>query len=535
MQKVMIVDDEPIARNSIKYIIEKDIPELEIVALSSSGKDAIAKNYEFRPDIIIMDINMPGINGIEAMKQIRLTNEEVAFVIVSAYDYFDYAKEAVMLNASEYILKPVRREDLVASLKRIMLKNEQRQLDMMHQLEQSEKLRMLMPILENGFINAICLHDTRKEELQEYCSLFEYKNASGYIMVIEFMKMNTVDDMIQNNKIYNTYRDVLKGICTCIVGPIMSNRVVIYVNMYAGNDEYEHKSRAIELAEQIIRRTEHIFKDICIGIGNYYTDLTDAKKSYREAIKALRHINKNCINEELSSRIAHISDDVNKVELENDTYENLFEIYVYDRMKLDDVMQAREGFEEIYERMIKDPDMDYLSIKNAMLGFIVGLSKKWYSYTGDYYNVMSSILNANDEEDLFACASSYLNEVLSKIANDTQNKEKNIVKKAEDFIEKNYTEDITLDDIAREVNLSPNYFSRIYKECTGVNFTDRLLGFRMEKAKQILKDTDYSIKDVAYMVGYVDPNYFTKLFKKYTGITSREYRKKLEERKTIMV
>ena len=65
---------------------------------------------------------MPGINGIEAMKQIRLTNEEVAFVIVSAYDYFDYAKEAVMLNASEYILKPVRREDLVASLKRIMLK-----------------------------------------------------------------------------------------------------------------------------------------------------------------------------------------------------------------------------------------------------------------------------------------------------------------------------------------------------------------------------------------------------------------------------
>ena len=326
MQKIMIVDDEPIARNSIKYIIEKDIPELEIVALSSSGKDAIAKNYEFRPDIIIMDINMPGINGIEAMKQIRLTNEDVAFVIVSAYDYFDYAKEAVMLNASEYILKPVKREDLVASLKRIMLKNEQKQLDMMHQLEQSEKLRMLMPILENGFINAICLHDTRKEELQEYCSLFEYKNSSGYVMVIEFMKMNTVDDLIQNNKIYNTYRDVLKGICSCIVGPIMSNRVVIYVNMYAGNDEYEQKSRAIELEEKIIRRTEHIFKDICIGIGNYYTDLTDAKKSYREAIKALRYINKNSINDELSSRIAHISDDVNKVELENDTYENLFEI-----------------------------------------------------------------------------------------------------------------------------------------------------------------------------------------------------------------
>ena len=83
MQKVLIVDDEPIARNSVKYIIEKHIPELEIVALSSSGKDAIAKNYEHRPDIIIMDINMPGINGIEAMRQIRLINKDVSFIIVS--------------------------------------------------------------------------------------------------------------------------------------------------------------------------------------------------------------------------------------------------------------------------------------------------------------------------------------------------------------------------------------------------------------------------------------------------------------------
>ena len=298
MQKVLIVDDEPIARNSIKYIIEKHIPSLSIVGLSASGKDAIAKNYEFRPDIIIMDINMPGINGIEAMKQIRLTNEDVVFIIVSAYDYFEYAKEAVALNASEYILKPVKKEDLVESLKRVMIKIEQRQLDLMHSLEQSEKLRMVMPILENGFINAICLHDTRKEELEDYCSLFDYRESSGYVMVIEFIKMNNMDNIIQSSKVYNTYRDVLKGICNCIVGPVMSNRVVIYVNMYAGADEYERKTRSIELAEKIIRRTEHIFKDICIGIGNYYFDLTDAKKSYREAIKALRYLNRNSINDE---------------------------------------------------------------------------------------------------------------------------------------------------------------------------------------------------------------------------------------------
>ena len=81
MQKVLIVDDEPIARNSIQFIIEKHIPELEIVGMSSSGKDAIAKNYEYRPDIIIMDINMPGINGIDAMRQIRMTNSSTSSIL----------------------------------------------------------------------------------------------------------------------------------------------------------------------------------------------------------------------------------------------------------------------------------------------------------------------------------------------------------------------------------------------------------------------------------------------------------------------
>ena len=535
MQKVLIVDDEPIARNSVKYIIEKHIPELEIVALSSSGKDAIAKNYEHRPDIIIMDINMPGINGIEAMRQIRLINKDVSFIIVSAYDYFEYAKEAVMLDASEYILKPVRKETLIEALKRVMLKIEQKQLDMIHRLEQNEKMKMVMPILENGFINAICLHDTREEELQEYLRLFDYRDVSGFVLIIEFMGMNSLEEMVKGSKIYNTYRDVLKGVCNCIVGPIMSNRVVLYVNMYCPDDEFEQKSRAIDVAEKVIRRTGHIFKDICIGIGNYCNSLTGAKTSYREAAKALRYMNKDSINDEINSRICHIADDVNKVELGNDTYENLLEVYVFDRMKQDDIMSAKEGFEEIYERMVKDSNMDYLAIKNAMLGFIVGLSKRWYSYTGDYYNVMSSILEANSEEDLFECAYKYLNEIVIQISSDNQNKEKNLVKIAEDFIEENYAEDITLDDIAKEVNLSANYFSRIFKECTGVNFSDRLLSYRMEKAKQILRETNYSIKDVAFMVGYYDPNYFTKLFKKYTGITSREYRRKIEERKLTNV
>ena len=92
-------------------------------------------------------------------------------------------------------------------------------------------------------------------------------------------------------------------------------------------------------------------------------------------------------------------------------------------------------------------------------------------------------------------------------------------------MEKHFSDDISLEDIAKEVNLSSYYFSRFYKSATGINFSDRLTGIRIEKAKDYLKGTELSIKEVSYMVGYTDPNYFSKMFKKITGCTASEYKK----------
>ena len=189
----------------------------------------------------------------------------------------------------------------------------------MERLEQKEKIRMLMPMLESGFINAICLHDTRKEELNEYARLFDQKDSAGFVLVIEFLKMNSIQDILESNQLYEAYRDILKGVCNCIVGPLMSNRIVVYINMYAGEDEYERKKRSIEIAEKLVLKTENLFQNICIGIGNYHVDMTDAPISYREAIKALRYVNKSSLSDEKSSRIFHITDDIAGPELENDT------------------------------------------------------------------------------------------------------------------------------------------------------------------------------------------------------------------------
>ncbi len=120
MYKVLVVDDEPIAVESVVYMIKKNFESIDIVGTSRSGKDAIEKAHNLHPDIIIMDINMPGMNGLDAMKEIRLHIPNISFIVISAYDYF---AEAEVMGIEEYILKPVKETKFIETLNRALNKS----------------------------------------------------------------------------------------------------------------------------------------------------------------------------------------------------------------------------------------------------------------------------------------------------------------------------------------------------------------------------------------------------------------------------
>ena len=118
--KIMLADDEGIVIDSLKFIIEKEFGELCSIEFAKTGRSVIELAENFRPDIAIMDIQMPGINGIEAMREIRETNRNVIFIVMSAYDKFDYAKEAIKLGVLEYITKPMEKTRIIAALGKAM-------------------------------------------------------------------------------------------------------------------------------------------------------------------------------------------------------------------------------------------------------------------------------------------------------------------------------------------------------------------------------------------------------------------------------
>ena len=148
MYRIMLADDEGIVIDSLKFIIEKNFPgECEIQS-AKTGRSVIELAETFRPDIAFMDIRMPGINGIEAMKEIKKNNSNIVFIVLSAYDKFDYAKEAINLGVLEYINKPFDKMRIVEVLKKAMSAVDAERKTRREELEIKEKFETVMPIIE---------------------------------------------------------------------------------------------------------------------------------------------------------------------------------------------------------------------------------------------------------------------------------------------------------------------------------------------------------------------------------------------------
>lgn len=155
MYKIMIADDEGIVIDALKFIIQKNFGDSCVIESAKSGRSVIELAETFRPDIALMDIQMPGINGIEAMKEIRKENTNIIFVVISAFDKFDYAKEAINLGVLEYVNKPIEQNKIVEILKRAMKMVDGERERRSNDLRIREKLEIVVPVIETGFIYSV--------------------------------------------------------------------------------------------------------------------------------------------------------------------------------------------------------------------------------------------------------------------------------------------------------------------------------------------------------------------------------------------
>lgn len=524
MYKILLADDEGIVIDSLRFIIEKEFGNNCMIESAKTGRGVIELAETFHPDIAVMDIQMPGINGLDAMREIRTGNENIIFIVVSAYDKFDYAQEAMKLGAIEYMTKPMERTRMVAALKKAMELVDEERKRRSNDLFIREKLETVIPVLENGLIYNLLFHEYFDEDIENYRSMLEITEEYGYMMVLVSgdaavgnHMTNAVGSGVKLQRYYHDIRSYIKTYFNAIVGSVMGNKIAVMIPYSEKEMDYNARveiiGKARELAGKLRERTGNAFR---IGIGRV-GNIKDMEGSYRDAVNSLVLT---------TSTVAHADDLPIGCEYSEDypvsLEKKLFEEVEKGRTEAA-VAAAREYFEFIKKA-------DIMDVRLKVLEFALWAEHISYQTGGMIYKIsdrrdyLPTLMGMEDTDRLWNWFSDRIVFSCRNIAGRKEESSQDAIQAAKKYIENNYHENITLEDVSREVNISSYYLSRIFKEGTGENFIDYLTGLRIDKAKELLGTTNLSMKEICAKVGYSDPNYFSKSFKKNVGVTPTEYR-----------
>lgn len=523
----MLADDEGIVTDSLKFIIEKNFGQSCTVEYASTGRAVIELAEKYQPDIAIMDIHMPGINGIEAMKEIRKTNKTVIFIVMTAFDKFNYAKEAINLGVLEYLTKPVNQSVVIKVLQKAMDIIDTERTKRSNDLIIREKLEIVIPIIESDFIySAISGHDFDKVK-DDFYNLLGLSEEYGMMLVLEFGDSlvegnltNPVGISVKAQSFYSTIREGLKEELSCVVSPIMVNRIISFIPSAEPNLEYDDRIGLIEKARKLVRElTSKLDIQFKIGIGSV-TPTNKLADSYLEAINAIRTS---------KGRVAHVKDLPIGCEYDEDYPINI-ESNIFNKFENCDMEGTEMEANLFFDWMINNYPEHMMDVKLKVLEFVLFAEQKAFLKGGMTYHFLyrkdylNTIIQIDNYEQLRKWFIDKLTQACKNINTKREEQTSGLVSKAKLYIIENYNKDISLDEVSRKVDISPYYFSKLFKEQTGENFIEYLTNIRIEKAKNLLSNSDLNIKNICIDTGYSDPNYFSRIFKKQVGVTPTEYR-----------
>jgi two-component system response regulator YesN len=483
MRKILIVDDEELIRNGLKVMVERykeDYYDITTCHDGISAKEQIKENYF---DIIITDIRMPNLTGIELIKDIRNKGLNTSIVIVSGYDSFNYASEALKCGAKAYLLKPIKRNELYDTLESIEEDIE---------LKNTTNVEKINYILFNEKISSKDINKILNNIRQE----FLYDKFTCFVT-----RMKNKDS---KEKLYSYINDDK----TILFNDYKGNLVIF------SNSEKEVK--------KIIKDSNEL-SDLSIGMSSEGKGIDDIRKSYEEALRSYEY---RVFYEE-----KHI---INYSELEIKSRKNTIDENFLENIKnsigLDRIEDINNTLNSIVDvNNLSQYDLQYiLEFNRNIVGTIRDISERINiedNLLKENINKLSSIYNFENINIFIRRLKEVLYELNGELlVINSKSSSNNALIKAVDYINNNFNKQINLAVVANYVSMNYTYFSEMFKEYTGDSFVNYLKKIRVEEAKKLLTNPEYKIYQIATEVGYDDPKHFSKIFKKITGVTPNEYR-----------
>lgn len=433
MLKLLLVDDEDIVLDSLEYIITKNFTDIQLVGSAYTGKQAIEMVNQYKPDIIFMDINMPGINGLEAIKEIRDINSNILIIIISAYDFFEYAKQAIHLKVYDYLLKPINKNEVIEVLEKGINKLTAEIEKKSNELKLREKVNEILPIVEDKLAYLLIYKKIKDKNLYTYQRVLDIDFSSGYAFSIKIENLPTEQN--EKNILIEKLKMIVNSLCKCIIGQVTDNLLIVFVALDELYEEDTVYIKAMDIAKKLVKH----FEDIRIGIGNAYKGIENLYRTYEDASKAVQVTSRKC-------KVIHYIDITENCifdKKEIDYNSIIEEIY------LGNSHTSQEKFVN-YFRNIVNSYTEISIIKRKLLEFLIlmfSIAIKKGVYKKNINNQIDFLDDFFMIDDIDRLYDWILNQVdiIAKSIYETNIRENSIITRAKKIINTNYYKDITLE------------------------------------------------------------------------------------------
>ncbi len=511
--KVMIAEDESEKAKGIAYLVEKYNPECTPVLIAADGVEGYEMALRENPDIILTDIRMPNMDGLEMIRALRDREFPAEFVVLSGYAEFNYAKKAIELGVRNFITKPVDEMELSGTLQQVCREIAEKRSTEDSRLKMNDDMRnyVLRDFLEKGEGDIYKV----KESLEQIGAAGTYREYACLVAECENPDSRKEEmecpDFGEEEEIF----------LYCVKSD--PERLIF---LAAGDSLDAEKKKMI--GEKCLCLMDENNISTSIGIGGTYGDCMQLPKSYEEACIALNYrILKMKSREILYEQLCDLES--NQEELITDQeMERLRE-----RIDRFDQEGFRVALKSIFNRILSEnqltlPDLQKLSLNIVLMGLhnIPLAQIQMNEYFGKNLFTLKSIEKFRTIEQLENWIINMINSMNELMVKDSIPKKKDVIAEAKEYIRQHYDQNVSLNDISRQFYINPSYFSQLFKKKTGMTYQNYLTEYRIDRAAKLLEETDLRIYEVCQMVGYSDVNHFNQLFERLRGMKPNEYRKK---------
>jgi two-component system, response regulator YesN len=522
--KVFLVEDEIVTREGIRDNVDWKANGFEFCGEAPDGEIALPLLQTARPDLLITDIRMPFMDGLQLCKIVRERMPWVKIIILSGHDEFEYAQKAIGLGVTEYLLKPVTVQNLHSALQKIAVQLDQERKEQQHLRKLQDDVEENRAALRERLLLRLVVGAISSTDAIEKAELLGLDIIARYYLVV-IIRIEQADRSAQFD--YAEYQHIQQ----MLTGLVEHNPDLLILKkgwdelvlIIKGNTPEYLEEEKESLLERVKREVQQPRYHLVIGAGTLKKRIAEISLSFVEALARTQTV----ADAEVS--LNYTTDKAELLKLDRSAVENYLKCGV------------KEEFDEFFDAYIQplhESAIESHLIKNYMFVDIVLATAKLVNELGgdvdqiipDLDSVEMMLTNIKTTEQLHEQARKMLISALAFRDSRTSN-HAGIVQQAKQYIDRHYVDpDLSLNQVAAQVNLSASYFSVVFGQSTGQTFKEYLTEIRIKKAKELLRMTTQGTAEISYQVGYSDPHYFSYVFRKNTGLSPTQFRLQAQAR-----